>query len=186
MTTRLIVPPAVLAVSMDAAQRAARVDVDAEGKSPLDDDIAREVRAYTAAAEHMTGRAFINQTWRVTLDAFPGAIRLPKSPLASVEHVKFYDVDGILQTLDPQDYQIDSESEPGYIVPAPGKAWPQTASRINAVEVQCVCGYGPTEATTPDAVKSYVLARAQQYFSPVPNAKESNFDRLLDQLWVYG
>jgi uncharacterized phiE125 gp8 family phage protein len=185
MSERLIVPPATLAVSMDAARRSARVDVEEDGTSALDDDIAREVRAYTAEAEHMTGRAFINQTWRVTLDGFPDAIKLPKSPLASVDHVKYYDIDGVQQTLNPQDYQVDGESEPGYIVPASGKAWPATAARINAVEVQCVCGYGATDESVPDAVKSYVLARVQQYFAPVPTANPANFDRLLDQLQVY-
>lgn len=185
MSERLIVPPAALAVSMDSARRSARVDVDEDGTSALDDDIAREVRAYTAEAEHMTGRAFVNQTWRVTLDGFPEAVKLPKSPLASVEHVKYYDADGVQQTLDPQDYQVDAESEPGYIVPAPGRAWPATDTRINAVEVQCVCGYGLTDASVPDAVKSYVLARVQQYFSPVSTANAANFERLLDQLRVY-
>jgi uncharacterized phiE125 gp8 family phage protein len=185
MSTRLIVPPVALAVSMDAARRSARVDVDADGTSSLDDDIAREVRAYTADAEHMTGRAFINQTWRVTLDSFPDAIKLPKSPVVSVQYVKFYDADGVQQTLDPQDYQVDAESEPGYIVPALGKAWPAAAARINAIEVQCICGYGPTDDSVPDAVKSYVLARVQQYFAPVSTANAANFERLLDQLCVY-
>lgn len=185
MSKRLIVPPVELAVSMDAARRAARVDVDADGTSPLDDDIAREVRAYTRDAEHKTARAFVTQTWEVTLDSFTEAIQLPKAPIASVAHVKFYDTSGALQTLDPADYFVDAKSEPGYIVPAPGKAWPATQARINAVEVQFICGYGPAEADVPDEAKSYILARVQQYFSPVPNAKEGNFERLLDGLMVY-
>jgi uncharacterized phiE125 gp8 family phage protein len=185
MSTRLIVPPAALAVSMEAARRSARVDVDESGVSALDDDIAREVRAYTRDAEHKTARAFIEQTWEVALDAFPGAIQMPKSPVIGVEHVKFYDTSGVLQTLDPQDYLVDDKSEPGYIVPAPGKAWPATAVRINAVEVQFTCGYGSTDADVPDEAKSYILARVNQYFAPVANAKEADFERLLDGLMVY-
>ena len=185
MSTRLIVPPVALAVSMDEARRSARVDVDPDGTSSLDGDITREVRAYTRDVEHKTNRALINQTWEVTLDSFPDAIQLSKSPVVSVAHVKYYDDAGVQQTLDPQDYLVDDKSEPGYIVPAPGRAWPATAGRINAVEVQYICGYGPTEASVPDEAKSYILARVQQYFSPVANAKVDNFERLLDGLVVY-
>lgn len=185
MTSRLIAPPAALAVSMDSARRAARVDVDADGTSALDADIALAVRTYTRDAEHITGRAFVTQTWRVTRDAFPDAIRLPKPPLASVVHVKFYDAAGVQQVLDPQDYMVDTESVPGYVVTAPGRAWPATAARINAVEVQYTCGYGPDDTAVPDEAKGYILACVQQQFAPQVNAKPENFERLLDGLTVY-
>lgn len=185
MTTRLIVPPEALAVSMSAAREAARVDVDANGTSALDAQIEQAVRTITEKAEHETGRAFITQTWRVTLDSFPDAIKLPNAPLASVTYVKYYDAAGVQQTLDPQDYQVDTVNEPGYAVPAPGRSCPATAARINAVEVQYVCGYGPTDADVPAAIKGYILAHVQQQFSPVANAKPENFDRLLDRHRVY-
>jgi uncharacterized phiE125 gp8 family phage protein len=136
MTTRLIAPPAALAVSMEAARLAARVDVEADGTSPMDAAVAQAVRTFTEEAEHATGRAFITQTWRLTLDQFNGAIRLENSPLVSVVSVKFYDIAGAQQTLDPQDYVADTASEPGYVVPASGRTWPATAARINAVHVR--------------------------------------------------
>jgi len=185
MTARLIIPPAALAVSMEAARLAARVDLEEDGTSALDSQIEQAVRTITEKAEHETGRAFISQTWRMTLDHFPGAIRLPNAPLASIEHVKFYDAAGARQTLAPQDYEADAENEPGYAVPAPGRAWPTTGGRINAVEVQYICGYGPDHTSVPDAIKGYILAHVQQQFSPVPNAKPENFERLLDRYRVY-
>lgn len=185
MSTRLIVPPVALPVSMEAARRAARVDVDADGTSPLDDDIVQVVRTFAGEAEHLTGRAFITQTWRVTLDGFPEAIRLPGAPLASVDSIKFYDAGGIQQTLAPEDYLVDAASEPGYVVPAPGKSWPSTYGRINAVEVEYVCGFGPTDAAVPDEIKGYILACVQQQFSAVPSARQSNFEGLLDRWRVY-
>jgi hypothetical protein len=48
-----------------------------------------------------------------------------------------------------------------------------------------VCGYGPTHDSVPDAIKGYILAHVQQQFSPVPNAKPENFDRLLDRYRIY-
>jgi len=179
MTDRLIVPPTALAVSMDAARTSAR----ASG-AELDTEIEQKVQDFTGMAEHETGRAFITQTWEVTLDAFPPAIRLPHPPIVSVVHVKFYDAAGVLQTLDPQDYIVDTKSEPGYVVPAPGRTWPVTAERINAVEVQYVCGYGPEETSVPAAIKGYILGMVENDYFPNPNVQF--LCRKLDRYWVPG
>jgi uncharacterized phiE125 gp8 family phage protein len=168
------------AVSFDAARRAARVDGD-----ELDDDILTAAVAYTEAAEHLTGRAFIQGTWKAGFRAFAAEMILPKPPLVSVTRVTFYDPSGVQRTLDPQDYFVDVDAEPAVLTPAPGRMWPAALDRANAIEVQYAAGYGPTEASVPKAVKQYVSARLQQQFSPVSTAKEANFDRLLDSLTVY-
>lgn len=180
MTKRLIIPPAALAVSLDAARRAAR----ASGTS-LDAELEDKIRGITDEVEHKTGRALIHQTWELTLDAFPasGAIRLPPARLASVDHVKYRDVDGVLQTLHPDDYMVDAKSEPGWILPSPGVTWPATDSRIGAVEVQYVCGYGPTEADVPAAIKSYIVGMIENDYYPNPNAQY--LARKLDRSMVY-
>jgi uncharacterized phiE125 gp8 family phage protein len=185
MTSIVIVPPATLAVSMDAARRQARVDVGPDGKSELDDDIIQAVQAYTAKAEEITSRAFIHQTLQITLDRFSESICLDRTPLVEVLSVRFRDPEGVWQTLDPQYYDVDADGAPGWIVPAPGKAWPATAERIGSVKVQYRSGYGPTEASVPAVAKEYILVQLQQKFAPVQGAKESNFERLLDGLIVY-
>jgi len=179
MNSRLITPPASLAVSLHLARAAARVD-----GNDMDDEISLAVRGITEEAEHSTGRAFISQTWRVTMNAFEPAIKLPYAPLQSVVHVKFYDAAGQQQTLDPQDYIADLESEPGYVVPAPGKAWPATGARIHAVEVQYVCGYGSDDTFVPDAIKSYILARIAEQFAQ-SNSPSPHLCRALDRYKVY-
>jgi len=185
MSTRLIVPPAGLAVSMEAARRSARTS----GTS-LDAEIEGKVQGFTEDAEHETARAFIHQTWAVTLDRFPtsprggpGAIQLSKSPVAGVLHVKFYDAYGMQQTLHPDDYIVDDKSEPGYVMPAPGVSWPATADRFNAVEVQYVAGYGPTEADVPAAIKQYILGKVEDSYFPSSGAQY--LCRLLDRHRVY-
>jgi uncharacterized phiE125 gp8 family phage protein len=182
MSARLIVPPVGLAVSMAAAQLAARADADDQGKSPLDAEIEQAIRTYTTEAEGEICRAIIDQTWRVTLDHFDGAIKLVNPPLLEVEHVKFYGADGVRALLDPQDYEADAESEPGYIVPAPGRAWPATARRINAVEVQLRCGYGADHTAVPDGIKGFILARVQEHFETNGQPKNEFVTRLL---WPY-
>jgi uncharacterized phiE125 gp8 family phage protein len=185
MSTRLIVPPAELAVSMEAARRQARAN-----GTTLDDEIQGKVQGFTEDAEHETNRAFVHQTWEESLDAFPvgprggpGAIQLTKSPIASVLSVKFYDAAGVLKVLAEEDYLVDDKSEPGYVVPAPGKTWPATAVRINAVEVQYVAGYGPDEASVPAAVKQYILGKLENDYVPNPNSQY--LCRSLDRYRVY-
>ncbi|MEH6434289.1 head-tail connector protein [Massilia sp. DD77] len=189
MRFRLVTPPVALAVSLAEAQLAVRADVDQDGKSPLDADLERSIRTYTTEAESETSRAIMEQTWRLTLDAFPtcerggpGPIQLQFPPLALVDHVKFYDRDGVQQTLDPQDYQVDSESEPGFLVPAPGKTWPATADRINAVEVQFQCGFGEDHTAVPDGIKGFILARVQEHLESGGQTKNEYVRRLL---WPY-
>jgi uncharacterized phiE125 gp8 family phage protein len=185
MSTRLITGPAALAVDLDAAKAALRVD-----GTEQDALIEAYIQGITAHAEHYTGRAFITQTWRTTLDSFPEAIELPNAPLASVVHVKYYDESNVLQTLDSQDYNIDDVSEPGYIVPAPDKAWPSTYAKVNAVEVQYTCGYGATHADVPNGIRLYLIARLVEQFDPnvrpeKDTVQSSYIDRLLDRDRVY-
>lgn len=178
MTARQITPPAALAVSIEAARRAARTDGTA-----LDAELTDKVQAYTEAAEHKTRRAFITQTWAVTLDEFLPAISLARPPIISVLSVKYYDTGGVLQTLAPEAYIVDSASEPGCIVPASGAAWPATAKRPSAVQVQYTCGYGPSSADVPAAIRQYILGMIENdYF---PSAGAQFLGGLLERAKVY-
>jgi uncharacterized phiE125 gp8 family phage protein len=180
MNNLLITPPTALAVSLEAARRTARVSGTA-----LDAELQGKVEGITEEVEHLTRRALVHQTWSMTLDAFPdGAIKLPPTRLASVDHVQFYDTTGALRTLDPLDYQVDTKSEPGFVLPAPGRTWPATAAIINAVEVRYVCGYGPDDASVPKAIQDYILGMLEnQYY---PNDNVQYLPRRLDRYVVYG
>lgn len=184
MTARLISPPAALPVTLEAAKNNLGIDGAA-----MDGMVTAWVAGIVAHVEHQTGRALVQQGWRVTLDGFSAAIRLG-SPTISVESVKYLDADGAQQTLDPADYLLDLVSEPAYIVPAPGKAWPSTAGRINAVTVDYTCGYGPDDSTIPAGIKLFILAKLREQFDPAvrlerDTVQSSFLDRLLDPFRVY-
>jgi uncharacterized phiE125 gp8 family phage protein len=187
MTTRQVSPPAMMAVALADAKAQLRIDAD---DTAFDTQLSIWIAGITAEAEHATGRAFVNRPMRVTLDAFPDAIRL-SAPTFSVESVKFVDVDSQDQLLDAADYYADTVTEPGYVVPATGTAWPATATRVNAVAVDYTAGYGPDATTVPEGARLYILARLAEQWDPIvkefKNTVKSNFvDRLLDGLKVYG
>jgi uncharacterized phiE125 gp8 family phage protein len=185
MTMQQIGSPTGLAVTLDEAKKALRIDGD---DTAFDMLVEIWIRGVTAEAEHTTGCFFVNRPMRVTLDGFHCAIRLA-APTYSVERVNFRDGAGALQVLDPQDYFVDRVSRPGYVVPASGKAWPTTRD-INAVAIDFTAGFGPDASTTPDCARLYILARLAEQWEPSTKdfkatSQSQYITRLLDPIKVY-
>lgn len=141
-------------------------------------------------AEQETGRALAPQTWRKTLDEFPDQIRLDNPPIVSVTSVKYYDVNGVQQTLSTDSYILDTETEPGWLVPAYNFVWPVTQRRANAVQVIYTCGYA-TPDNVPSAIKNWMLLQMRAaYDNPAGYSTERGFtmlpqvDRMLDRYRV--
>lgn len=150
MALKLIIPPAEEPVTLAEAKAQCRVD-------GTDDDvfIGALIQSAREMAEHQTGRALVTQTWELVLDAFPAAFVLRRPPIIAVDSVKFLDADGVQQTLDPADTLLDKDNEPGYLVPAYGKTWPDSYPVPNAVRVRYTAGYGGA-ANVPESIKAWM------------------------------
>ena len=85
-------------------------------------------------------------------------IFLPFPPLASVDSIKYIDVNGVQQTLDPSAYIVDTVSEPGRVTPAYSTSWPSIREQANAVEVAFTCGYGSATAV-PAGIRRWMKIR---------------------------
>ncbi len=114
------------------------------------------ITAARQSCENMLGRSLLEQTWRKTLDQFPDAIELPYPPILSVTSLQYIDDSGATQTLSAASYTLDSASEPGWLVPAYGYAWPTTQDVINAVTVTYKAGYGTAANAVPEAIKTWI------------------------------
>lgn len=185
MATVQIAPPAALAVSLALAKQTLRIT-----HSALDESITLWIESITEEAEHAVGRSFINQRWRLTLDEFGDAIRLSGPPLVSVESIRYFDEDNVQRTLDPLDYFVDKDQLPGFIVPAPDRAWPATCDKPNALVVEYTCGYGPTFASVPKCAQQYILYRLAEQMDPATGefkatSRSVYAERLLDRIRVY-
>ena len=115
------------------------------------------ITAARQACEDRLQRTLLQTDWELTVDYFPDALCLRMPTVMSVQSVQYVDEDGATQTLSPTSYQVDAKSEPGWIVPAYGYAWPTTREQINAVTVAYRCGYGTTAAAVPGPIKSWIL-----------------------------
>jgi len=182
MSARLVVPPAGLPVPLTAAIAKAKAD-----GAGLDAEIELDVRGIAGEVEHELGRALCEQTWAIESTGFPSAIKLTMAAsLIAIEHVKFYDASGVQQTLDPQDYMAlrGGECECASLLPAPGRRWPDTALRADAVEVQYRCGYGPDHTAVPAQIQSYILGRIEAKYSPGTSRNEIYLRGLLHRFRI--
>jgi len=147
MALRLITPPEVEPVSLEEAKSHLRVDHD-------DDDllIANYIVGARQMAEKYTARAFVTQTWELVVDAFPtNEIMIPLPPLQSIVDINYDDAAGSLVSMSPLDFEVDTVSQPGWVVPLVS-GWPSTWDGINAVRIRFTAGYSPTTDSPPDLV----------------------------------
>lgn len=166
-----------------------------------DDLITALITAAREMAEHYTCRALAQQTVDLVADEFPSGdddrINLPLPPVASVTHVKYYDTDGVLQTIDSGDYALSAYGDTHFIAPTYGNYWPSTRDIPDAVQIRFVTGHGATGqtsgsflATIPKAAKAAILLiighlyenRGDTATETMPMAARA----LLDTVKVYG
>ena len=111
--------------------------------------------------EEHTGRALMTQTLILYLDAFQDIddplwegmrtgpylnyyknyVVLPRSPVASVSHVKTYDDADTATTMAASEYYVDNAREPSRIVLRTGTTFPTALSVATAIEVKYIAGY---------------------------------------------
>ncbi len=123
-------------------------DGDASFDGQLDDFIA----ASRAEVETWTGTRLITQTVTVSADGWAALQSLPVGPVQSVSSVKYIDTLGVEQTLAAEDYQLIGSGLTLLISPALNKSWPKVATRIDAVRVTMVVGYGVSGSDLPGDV----------------------------------
>lgn len=130
-----------------------------------DSEIDALVAAATQDTEAMLWRTLCTTTWVLTLDRFPcdDYIDLPRPPLVSVTHVKYYDLNNTQQTLSTSDYEYDTSTEPGRIYIDRSTGWPSVYDRRNAVEIRFVAGYGAASAV-PEGIKQIIRMKAGHWY----------------------
>ena len=136
--------------------------------------------------EEKTGLAFISQTWRMVLDAWPsqrepwwdgvrqGAISdltgapasvyLPRYPLAAVESVTVYDDAGSATVVDVAAvFDVDTYQKPGRLSLRSGETWPIALLNTNAIEIVYEAGYANAAAVPPTMARAVKQVAAYLY-----------------------
>jgi len=174
----LITPPDDL-FSIEEERAHLRVDPVFGASPPTHPDDAYIEECFRAAVgelEGLTGwlgRSLMVQTWRLSLDRFPGsttALILPLPPLQGVRSVTYLDADGERQTLTDAaasppgtGYRVNLGGIVGSISPLWGGQWPTGRVDQGAVQVEFEAGYESAE-DVPAPIKRWVMTRAATFY----------------------
>lgn len=111
------------------------------------------------------GRAMITQTWgQWLLPNPPMTVSLMLGPVQSVSAIRYYDVDGVLQTATLADFNVFGTPNKITVSPKTGKAWPTTQTRDDAIQIQYVIGYGATSAEVPQTVRHALMMLVAHWY----------------------
>lgn len=161
MTTRLITAPTAEPVTLAEVKLHLHVDGNDE-----DELINALISGAREQCEHILGRSIMPQTWEKTLDDFPlnDGIELLNPSIISVSSIKYIDASTANEaTLALDQYVLDKDSEPGWVMPAYGVVWPATLPVSNAVRVRYVAGYADA-ASVPTSIKNWIKLAVSTWF----------------------
>lgn len=127
--------------------------------------------------ENYTNRTLINTTYKLSLDNisefdvplkegfYTGAyktpyvdyISLPRSPISSVTHIKYFNDSDTESTWATSNYYVDTVRVPARIVLRDGGSFPTDLRKANGLEVTYVAGYGANRSDVPEAIRTAML-----------------------------
>lgn len=96
--------------------------------------------------EEITGIVGVTTSFRCTAESWrdltggqsTGKITLQRTPLVSVESVKYY-LDDTLTTMNANDYRVIADTSPGIIQPVDD--WPDHDDRADAIQIEFTAGH---------------------------------------------
>lgn len=223
MNIRELAAPPVEPITLAEAQ--AHVVIGAEITATQAAYITGLIQVAREYAEHYTGRVFVQRPFEISYDGWADAgdrygnlardsymggggysyegasICLPNPPLVRVDYIRYVDMGGVLQTLDPSLYQVDVSGQPGRVKPAYLQIWPVVrATDFNSVRIGFTAGYptiagaSPSDYAIPAVVKQWMKLRVGQWFeyrepivigTIVSEIKRDYVDALLDPVKVW-
>jgi uncharacterized phiE125 gp8 family phage protein len=153
-------PPAVEPVTLDEAKTHLRVDGTAD--DVLIGSLLLTSRLHVETALSL---AFIAQSWRLILDAWPpgGKVDIPLSPLQTVSEVRVKPASGSPIVVDASSYVVDAASRPARLVwnnsvpPIPG-------APANGIEIDIGVGFGATATSVPAPLKHALLMLTAHWY----------------------
>jgi len=156
-------------ISVVTASQSEPITIE-ELKTHLRVDIADEdtllnslIQAAREYCERITGRQFVSATYDQTFEKWEDNLVLSYPPLSSVTSVKYYDEDGVEQTLSSAVYDVVTNEEPGYIRLAYNQSWPTIRSQNEPITVRFVAGYG-VDDDVPSVLKQAIKLLAGHLF----------------------
>lgn len=134
---------------------------------PLEDDedafLNGIITAARTQAEHYQKRQLLLATYKLTMSYLPAVFQFLVHPVASITHVKYYDSNNVLQTLDPSNYVIDRNRKPYLLRRSAAGSFPATYCRPDAVEIEFEAGYESADDVPMPTKQAIMLMCGSMY-----------------------
>ena len=152
-----VTAPTTEPISLQEAKDYLRVDSNVE-----DTLITALIKAARSKVENDTWRKMITQTLLLSMDKneVKKFIGITGSPIQTINYVKYFDINVVQQTLSTGSYQPNLLNEPAIIEITD---MPDMADRMNALQIEFVCGYG-VAASVPEDLKLAMLLLIGHYY----------------------
>ena len=141
--------------------------------------VTRLIAAATEEAQAFTGKQFVDATFDWTLPCFRDprtgdttTLTLPRCPVDSITHVKYYDTANTQQTLAAANYYTiglatttTAPVTPCRLVLVSTSSWPSLYDRQDAVEIRFKAGYSADSTSVPAAIKAAILMMVDDLYN---------------------
>jgi|TARA_R110001592_G_scaffold225843_1_gene481806 uncharacterized phiE125 gp8 family phage protein len=158
-TYQVVTAASTYPVTTSEAKTHLKVDTSAD-----DTYIDNIIKAATQLSEEYTNRFFIDTVIEQTCSSFADLQTLFKSKVNTVTHVKYYDSDNSLQTLDATVYDTQLDYEPSQIQLAENQSFPDITKRNDAVVAKYTVGYGSAASDVPEVIKQAILLTIGNFY----------------------
>lgn len=184
-------PPLIEPVSLPELKEFLRVSPADTSQDDTILNLALDARSW---CEEFTKRRFVQQTWRLLMDFFPGyidlklagqkvsspfvsgsnavlvgiryAIVLPYPPVQSIVQFAYLNANGSTTVLNPaSEYVQDLSSNPARLTPPFGSMWPVARVVPNAVNVDFIVGYASPVTLSTTSASATVTASGYTFTS---------------------
>lgn len=88
-----------------------------------------------------TGRVLAPESWKLSVPAVAGDLTFPKSPVTAVTDITYFDSDDVSRDAAVADYYLFLDDHDARMRPKPGKVWPATTRRDDAISITFDVGY---------------------------------------------
>jgi len=160
----LVTPPADFPVTLEEVKEHIHVDHNDEDARIL--DFIKAATERLDGRDGSLGRCLITQTWKWLVDRYASEITIPLPPCRSIDAITYLDTAGVIQTLDPGDYQAFALGavEGTRIRPAYGKSWPIIRNMPEAVAITFTAGFGDAPEDIPEPIRTNIKMRVGHLF----------------------
>lgn len=160
----IVTPPSERSVTVEELHQAATINVVVSAVEAM-------LERFIATAEsqfcfYSNGRVVSETVFDQFSPCWPRAckpLQLQRAKVTEVESVKYYDEDDVLQTLDPELYEVDTTGVPALVWLKDGTVWPTLSrNRPRPVVVRFTAGWGYD--SVPEDVRTGVLVLGVHYW----------------------